>query len=144
MLLRWTNTPSYNPWREIRALQRQMDDLFRDTLPQRGEPRPPFNVSDLGDKYLVEGELPGVGQEDLQIDATVNTLTIKGQRSVAPPEGYSAHRQERSNLEFSRSFTFEDKLDLEKVAARLEHGLLRIELAKQAEVQPRTITVKVG
>lgn len=144
MLLRWTNTPSYNPLREIRALQRQMDHVFRDLVPRESYERPSFNVSDLGEAYVVEAELPGVAQEDLKIDATVNSLTIKGHRSVAGPEGYSTHRKERSSLEFSRAFTFEDKLDLEKVSAKLEHGMLRIELTKQAEVQPRTITVKVG
>jgi len=145
MLVRWTSNPRmYNPWREIRSLQRHMDDVFRGLVPASSSSGPAFNVSDLGDKYLVEAELPGVSNEDLAIDATVNSLTIKGQRSVAPPEGYAAHRQERSTLEFSRAFTFENKLDLEKVAAKLTNGLLRIELTKQQLEMPRTINVKVG
>lgn len=145
MLVRWTSNPRmYNPWREIRALQRHMDDVFRDLVPRSSQGGPAFNVSDLGEKYLVEAELPGVDHEDLSIDATVNSLTIKGKRNVAPPEGYAAHRQERSSLEFSRAFNFENKLDLEKVSAHLKNGLLRIELGKQELEMPRTINVKVG
>ena len=144
MLVRWSHPRTYNPWRDLRALQRHMDDVFREHVPTSSSATPAFNVADLGDKYLVEAELPGVTQEDLSIDATVNSLTIKGKRSVAPPQGYTPHRQERNSLEFSRAFSFENKLDLEKVAAHLNHGLLRIELTKQAADAPRTINVKVG
>jgi HSP20 family protein len=145
MLLRWN---PHDPWRDVRALQRQMDAVFADLLPggrRAGYPAtgsgPAFNVADLGDKYLVEAELPGVDEDALTIEATANSLTVKGKRSVTAPEGYAAHRTERNEAEFSRAFTFESKLDLEQVSARLDQGLLRIELGKQALEKPRTITL---
>jgi HSP20 family protein len=145
MFLRWT---SHDPWREFRALQRQMDQMVRELVPGAGghgavaHTGPAFNVSDLGQSYVIEAELPGVTHDDLRVDATASSLTIKGRRDVAPPEGYATHRSERSTLEFSRAFTFDSKLDLENVTAKLNDGMLRIEAAKQAMEQPRTITVK--
>lgn len=148
MLVRWN---AHDPWRELRAVQRQMDRVFADLMPGAGRRAhaaayggPAFNIHDVGDKYVLEAELPGIKTEDLSIDATANSLTIKGKRQIDVPEGYAAHRRERSDLEFSRAFTFESKLDLEKTTATLKHGMLRIELGKEELEKPRTITVKAG
>ena len=147
MLLQWN---SQNHLRDFRAFQRQLDSMFRDLVPVATRPTPTrhespaFNIADLGETYLVEAELPGVREDDLQIEAKANVLTVRGRRNVDAPEGYAGHRTERINLDFARSFEFESKLDLEKITARLSQGLLRIELAKQAAEQPRTITVQVA
>lgn len=153
MLLRWNPTDYTAFGRDMRAIQRQMDAVFADLLPlgrkrtpirYRLHEGPSFNVAEQDDKYVVEAELPGVAHEDLQIDATGRELTVKGKRTVTAPEGYETLRSERAASEFSRTLRFEHKLDLEKVSARLQRGILRIELTKQAAEQPRAITVKVA
>lgn len=146
-MLRWY--PQYDPWRDVRALQRQMDDVFRALLPERDRGGlqtyagvPAFNVTDTGQAFVVEAELPGFKREDLSIDATSHSLTVKGQRNATAPEGQTLHRQERGNLRFARSFSFDARLDLEKVAATLQDGILRVEVGKHAESQPRRIAIK--
>jgi HSP20 family protein len=145
MLVRWN--ANYDPFlSDFRSLQRQMDHVFRDLFPVRdaARRRTAWSVDDAGERYVVTAALPGVSNDDLTIEATEHELTVKGKRSLAAPEGYRPLRRERTALEFAETFAFETALDLEQVEAKLEHGILRIELAKQAKARPRTIQVKAA
>jgi len=141
MMLRWH--PQNETWRELRTLQRHLDDVFR-SFPSGRPPvsGPAFNVKDTGGSYVITAELPGFRNEDLNIEATANSITVRGKRKVETLANHSVHRQERGTLEFARAFTFEGKVDLEQVQASLQHGLLRLELSKQPEAQPRQIAIK--
>lgn len=143
MMLRWQ---TYDPWREIRSMQRQMDDILRGLLPTSRRTYdsygPAFNVRDDGPAYRVEAEVPGLTKNDIHIEATSNAITIRGKREASKPEGYSVHRRERGNLEFARTLTFENKIDLEKVSASLHDGVLHLEVQKLPEAQPRQIAIK--
>lgn len=144
-MLRWQ---TYDPWRELRALQRQMDDVFRGLAPESGRGRgyqgygPALNVREENNRYLIEAEVAGFSKDDINIEATGNTVTIRGKREVDVPEGYSVHRQERGHLEFARTLTFESKIDLEKLSAQMRDGVLRMELHKQPDAQPRQIAIQ--
>src|SRR5690606_7488797 len=124
------------------GLQRQMDELFRGLAGDPLRPRrprsdePSFDVWDRGETFVLAGELPGVTSEDLNIEVTHDTLTVRGKRKADAPAGYSTHRQERATAEFGRTFTFPAKIDVDKVSATLRDGVLTIELAKQAEERP--------
>lgn len=148
MLWHWTN--ERDPLRELSNLHRQMDQVFGALVPGRGwvtradRYRPAVNVFDKGDAYLVEAELPGLAEDDINIEATETSLTLSGQRKVEAPEGYRVHRRERRNLEFARSFELPAKVDLERVTATMKHGVLRIELPKQAQTRPRQISIKAS
>jgi HSP20 family protein len=145
MLVRWNAT--HDPFlSDFRSLSRQMDRVFRELLPERAlvPRRNAWRVTEEADRYVLTAALPGVKKENLEIEATEHEITLKGKRSLAAPEGYRAHRNERSDLEFSETFAFEVALDLEKIEAKLDNGLLRIELAKQAKARPRSITVKAA
>lgn len=145
MLVRWN--ANYDPFlSDFRSLSRQMDRVFRDLLPVRelAPRRSTWNVIDDGERYVVTASLPGMKKDELTIEATENELTIKGKRSLAAPEGYRAVRRERGELAFEESFSFETALDLEKVEAKLDNGMLRIELTKQAKARPRSIEIKAA
>ena len=86
----------------------------------------------------------GAMHHGIEIEATENELTIKGKRSLEAPEGYRALRRERGELAFEESFSFETALDLDKVEAKLDNGMLRIELTKQAKARPRSIEIKAA
>lgn len=133
--------PLYDPWREFRAAVRQMDDIFRGVEPS-GSANPAFEVHENDDAFVIESALPGVEENDLTIEATSNTVTIKGSRAITAPEGYKTHRSERRDIEFARTFRFPHKLDLDHVQARFDHGVLRLEVAKAAEARPRRIVLE--
>ena len=146
----WTRWGDFN--RSLMTLgefRRRMDHLF-DEWDRHATPAwkdgtwPPLNMFDAGNKLVIQAEVPGHSERDLDLTLNQNVLTIKGERKVDIPEGYAAHRQERGDITFARSLTLPCRIDPEKVAARVKDGLLTIDVEKAPEAKPRQITVKAS
>lgn len=103
---------------------------------------PKINLHDGGSNLVLKADVPGVSESDVQVTLNENGVAISGERKVVAPEGYSAHRQERAHLKFSRSFALPCKVNPEQATASVKDGVLTITLAKAAEAQPRQITVR--
>jgi HSP20 family protein len=104
---------------------------------------PAANVWEDADQVFVEAELPGLRLEDLEIYVTGgNQLTIKGERKPASVDKGVWHRQERGAGAFVRMLTLPFPVDADKVDARFENGVLRVQLAKHESAKARKITVK--
>lgn len=102
---------------------------------------PRTNLLENGDNFEVRAELPGISKDDISIKIQGNYLEISGKRSIETPEGYKAHRNERSATTFSRSFTLPDEVDAEKVDAKLKDGILYLTLPKSEAAKPRQIAI---
>jgi len=102
---------------------------------------PEAALVDDGEAYVFTVDVPGSAAEDVTIDVHDATLTVSARRALAAPEGYAQHRAERRAFEWKRSVTLPAKVDSERTAAKLEHGVLTVRLAKSPEAQPRRITV---
>ena len=107
-------------------------------VPQSG---PRTNLYDQGEKLEMIIEVPGMGKDDLNIKIQGNYLEVSGKREARTPEGYSAHRVERGTAAFTRSFTLPSEVDSSKVSARLDNGLLILELPKAEAAKPKQITI---
>lgn len=105
---------------------------------------PRVDVYDTGATLLLTAEVPGMTPGDLQIQLENDVLTIRGERQVGVPQGFTAHRRERGSLSFTRSFNLPAKVDPEKVTATLKDGVLNLEMVKVPEAQPRRIAVRAG
>ena len=128
-------------------LLRELDRWFSNVDPDSWEPRagfPRVALDDQGAAFVVRAELPGLSEKELELSATATTLTLKGERKVEAPKGYSTHRSERTTFNFARTFELPAKVDSEKVEARLENGVLTVTLPKAAEAQPKQISVKAS
>jgi HSP20 family protein len=128
-------------------LLRQFDRLLTDVDPNEWEPRtgfPRVSLDDEGGAFVVRAELPGLAEKDLELNATATTLTLRGERKVEAPEGYSTHRNERGAYRFARTFELPTKIDSDRVEARLENGVLTVTLPKAPEAQPKQISVKAS
>jgi HSP20 family protein len=128
-------------------LVRELNRLFSDADPGTWESRggfPRVSLDDQGTALVVRAELPGLSEKDLELTATATTLTLKGERKVEAPAGYSTHRSERSTFRFARTFELPAKVDSGNVEARLEHGVLTVKLPKAPEAQPKQINVKAS
>jgi len=103
---------------------------------------PALNVWEDTDALHVEAELPGLDLKDLEIYVTGgNQLTIKGERKPCMPDQGVWHRQERNFGTFIRTVALPFPVNSEKVEARLENGILLIDLAKHESAKPRKIPV---
>jgi len=88
--------------------------------------------------------MPGLGDKDVQLSVQKDVLTLSGERKFDAPEGYYMHRQERSPIRFSRSFTLPCKVDPDKSTAALKDGVLTVTLSKIPDEQPRQIAINVN
>lgn len=146
MLRRW-----YDIERDMAVMdemRRRLEGLFGGDFGGRPATRlsgnwPRANLYDAGSSLVAVLEVPGLGQDDIEIEAHMDALTISGTRKTETPEGYRVHRNERRPGRFSRSFGLPCKVDLEKTTAALKDGLLTVTLEKAIEAQPKKIAVSV-
>lgn len=103
---------------------------------------PRLVLSDEGPRLVLRAELPGFREDDVQVTLNEEVLTVRGERKVEVPEGYTAHRRERWPVRFSRTQALPCKVDPERTVARLRNGILTLEIPKTPESQPRTIKVQ--
>jgi HSP20 family protein len=103
---------------------------------------PSFDVKETRDAYIFTADLPGVREEDLEINVTGNQLTVSGRREQEQEqEGEQYHAFERTYGAFMRTFSLPEGADPESVQAEFKDGVLRIVVGKRPEVQPRRISV---
>lgn len=134
-----------DPTPHVHPFARELDSLFFDLVRPRVRPSPKSaasGVHDEGEHYRVVLDVPGLKAEDLKIEATEEGLTIEGERSLAPPEGFVVRRSERRPYRVAKNLSFPTKVDPEAVEATFEQGVLTVTLAKRAEAKPRSITVR--
>lgn len=139
---------SFHPvWNQLQQFQEEMNRLFdrwgNGSTFGGASGFPALNVWEDGELVHVEAELPGLDLKDVEIYVSGgNQLTLKGERKSNLPERGIWHRQERSFGSFTRSLTLPFPVDAEKVDARLENGVLHIQLSKHESARPRKIPVK--
>jgi HSP20 family protein len=104
---------------------------------------PLINLTETKDSYFVRAELPGVAASDLDIQATLNSLSISGERKL-PPENQEArwHRREREAGKFSRMIAMPGEINPNQVDASLVNGILTVVVPKAEVAKPRQITVR--
>ena len=122
-----------------------MNTLTRETRESdRGQAEqfitPPASVTEIGDGYMLEIEMPGVKKGGLEISVENNELTIIGRRSVPAAEGTLIHRESRPE-NFRRAFEIDPSIDANKISAKIDQGLVTLTLPKAEHVKPRKITV---
>jgi len=140
----------WDPFREVVALQSRVNSLFRD-LNEGEEPVaaasfvPAVDIYEDAKKIVLKLEVPGIEEKDLDIRVENHTLTVKGERKFeAEEKEQNFHRIERRYGSFFRAFTLPSTVDTESVQASYNAGVLKLELAKKAEAQPKRIKINVG
>lgn len=136
-----------SPFEELAQMRRQWDRLFEDTMSpyQRAQAGvfPLINLTEDRNHYYVRAELPGVKADELDIQATGNSIAISGERKIAAEEEDARyHRREREAGKFSRMIGLPGDIDPEKVDAKLENGILTVAVSKAEAAKPKQITVK--
>jgi HSP20 family protein len=144
----------WEPLRELASLQNEMNRLFGTVFdaPATGGNggtlrrwMPAMDLVETGDHFVLRADLPGLSEEDVNIEVEDNVLTVSGERKAeheTSEEGY--HRVERAFGSFSRSLTLPEGVDAESVAASFDRGVLEITIPKPEQRKPRKISIGVG
>jgi HSP20 family protein len=140
----------WDPFREVVVLQNRFNTLFRDLNEGEGTLTtasfiPAVDVYEDEKKVVLKLEVPGIEEKDLDVSVENHTLTVKGERKFEKEETEeNFNRIERRYGSFYRAFTLPSTVDTENVAASYNAGVLKLELKKKPEAQPKQIKVNVN
>lgn len=102
---------------------------------------PPVDIHETKDAYVVRAEMPGVRKDGLDITVEGSTLTITGRRHEQAFAGTLLHRESKSAADYRRVFELDPTIDTSKIRARVEQGVVTLELPKAERVKPRKIKI---
>ncbi len=144
--------PFRSPFQDMAVLQNRLNSIFHDFNRTDSDESlgsgsfvPAVDIMEDNQHIVLKLEVPGIQQQDLNLNIENNTLTVKGERkfeSTEKEENY--HRIERRFGSFTRSFTLPQTVDTEAVKASYDAGVLTISIAKKAEAKPRQVKIEVG
>ncbi|MBQ6472248.1 MAG: Hsp20/alpha crystallin family protein [Victivallales bacterium] len=104
---------------------------------------PRVDITENEKEVLLVADMPGVGQNGVDVDLERNVQTIKGTRTAEVMEGFELTNAEFQPVySYERQFTLGDTIDRENISASMKDGVLRLVLPKVAEAAPRRIVVK--
>ena len=151
MLTRWNEFP--RTFVALDEFRRRINRAFEETEYSRGSQQtsrwswpnwPTLNLYDEGSELVLNAEVPGLSEQDIQLSINQNVLSISGERKLDAPEDHAIHRQERRAFKFARSVSLPCQVDTDKVAAQVKDGLLTVTMEKAKEALPRRITIKAN
>ncbi len=106
---------------------------------------PAANFSEGKEKYNLDLSAPGFEKEDFKIEVNKGVLTVSGEhKTEKETEEKNFTRKEFIFGSFQRSFVLPEEVDENAIDAKYENGILRISLAKKAELQKASIEIKVS
>jgi HSP20 family protein len=145
-LVRW------DPVRELDSLQSDMNRLFDRFFDTRGNGSsaarrwiPAMDLAETEDHLVLRGDLPGLTEDDIDIEIKDGVLTVSGERKAEneeKSEGY--YRVERAFGSFSRSLTLPQGVEADKVEAKFDKGVLEVRIPKPVDAKPTRVQIGKG
>ena len=127
--------------------ERNMEKVGQNAIEPTREGRvyvPATDIYEKEDAILVRCDMPGVAQDQIDIQLENTELVITGTQSVAAREGYDLLMGEYGTGIFQRKFSVPQLIDRENIKARLRNGVLDIELPKAEQAKPRKIEISTA
>lgn len=135
---------AYDPFRELEEFERNffgrpygaMSGAFSECK---------TDISDQGDHFLVETDLPGFDKKDISLDLNGDTLTIRAERHLeheSEDKKQKYIRTERSYGAYSRAFDV-SAVNTEAIKAKYEDGVLKVTLPKKENVVPASRQLEI-
>jgi HSP20 family protein len=122
----------WNPWSIFDELERSMFAAGSSQWPQ-------FDIEDTDDETVLSADLPGMGEDDVEVTVSTPYLVVRGERKAK--EG---RVRARFHGAFERKFWIGEGYDPDHVTAHIADGELTIRLAKAAKAKPRRIKLTSG
>jgi len=123
---------------------RDFDRLTQQLLGSTNRPAVmPMDAWREGDRFVIELDVPGVSPETIDIDVERNVLTVRAER-VARNGDWELLASERSKGAFSRQLVLGDNLDLDRIEAAYDGGVLRLVVPVAEKAKPRKVEISTG
>jgi len=153
-----TTTPARRYIDPFTAMRAEMDRVFDSFLgrgfarfpvlsrpEESGAVTPSIDVRETEKELVVEAELPGMDEKDVNVTLSSGVLTLKGEKKSEREEKKDDyHLMERSYGSFQRSFQLADTIDPDKVTATFDKGVLRVTLPKRPEAVKAEKRIPIG
>lgn len=138
-------TERWDPARDLGDLHQQMErimgEILTGSVPGDGAIwEPPVDIEETDDAWIVEAELPGAEQDDVDVEVRENELVVAGEIKEKERKGILRRRTRRVG-QFEYRVTLPGEVDADRIDASLDHGVLRIRVPKPERTQPRRIQV---
>jgi len=144
-----------DPFTELRSEMDRMFDTFlnRGMMARARQPGgmlgafadPDIDIHETGNDLVIEAELPGIDEKDVQIKFQDGILSVRGEkRSQREQKDRQTHLSERSYGSFERSFRLPESVDDSKISASFDKGVLRIVAPKRPEATRAERNIPIG
>lgn len=130
---------------ETNALQaREKQELQGETIRPGPVFRPEVDILEREDSYVIYADLPGVDDKSIDVRLDQGALTLDAQLATLPDTSWNPLHAEYRIGSYHREFRLSEGIDASGVSARMQNGVLELQLPKSAQHRPRTIPVEAG
>ena len=120
----------------------QLDSIASRAFDTARAPRPmPVDLFREGDEYVLSADLPGIDPDSVDLDVDGQLLTIRAERRAPASEQVRWLAHERPYGSYMRQFTLGDGVDVERITANYEHGVLSVIVPMAERARPRKIAI---
>ena len=136
----------WKPFREMVSLRDAMDRLFEDSVvtpkfSNAGMPK--IDMRETKGSVVVKAELPGIAEEEIDVEILDNIMTISGEKKSDVEEEKEGYFYKESHTgTFSRSFTLPSEVKAEKAEAEMKNGILTITIPKVEAKKAKKVAIK--
>src|SRR5215471_19322808 len=135
----------WDPFRELEEMHERMGRLLESSFGAPGGSMlgwsPLVDVEETEDAWVIEAELPGVRQEDINLELREGDLVISGEIKERERKG-QLRRQVRKTGRFDYRLTLPGGVQSDKIEASLDRGVLSVRVPKSPRALPKRIEVK--
>lgn len=145
----------WNPFDEMTEMRRQMEDMLRVPFGYTPLPRlfeefrafePEADIHETDKDFRIFVSLPGYKPEEIHVEAGEDNIDIQGERkTLYDKEAKTTHRNNgvSESNQVDIRYTLPAEIDPNKIKATFDNGVLRLELPKNAQAQPKAVTIDV-
>ncbi len=142
----------YNPWSELDSVQRQINRMFNEVLPTTNITEsntffkyPAAELIEAEEYLTLKLEVPGINSEDIEIEATAKSISIKGDRqSQVTEEQQNKTQSEFRYGSFHRVISLPVRIQNTQVKAEYQDGILHLTLPKADEEKNKVVKVNLS
>ncbi len=106
--------------------------------------RPDVDILEREDGFVIYADLPGVDERSVDVHLDQGVLSLDARLASLPDSGWNPLHVEYRLGSYHREFRISEDIDAERVSAKMNNGVLELQLPKSESRKPRAIPVQSG